>query len=69
MCKITLFVKFNTFVAFDSLHLLVRDVSNRWKRYKIVSKRPKSYRIILGKQVNVVVFVVSLRTKTNYLYY
>ena len=37
------------------LHLLVRDVSNRWQRYEKVFKLPKNYGIIFEKQVKLLI--------------
>ena len=36
------------------LHLLVRDVSNRWQRYEKVFKLPKNYGIIFEKTDKIV---------------
>ena len=36
------------------LHLLVRDVSNRWQRYEKVFKLPKNYGIIFEKTEKIV---------------
>ena len=37
------------------LHLLVRDVSNRWQRYDKVFKLPKNYGIIFEKQTKLLI--------------
>ena len=37
------------------LHLLVRDVSNRWQRYEKVFKLPKNYGIFFEKQAKLLI--------------
>ena len=37
------------------LHLLVRDVSNRWQRYEKVFKPAKNYGIIFEKQIKLLI--------------
>ena len=37
------------------LHLLVRDVYNRWQRYEKVFKLPQNYGIIFEKQTKLLI--------------
>ena len=39
------------------LHLLVRDVSNRWQKYEKAFKLPKNYGIIFEKQTKLLIWV------------
>ena len=42
-------------VLCKTLHLLVRDVSNRWQKYEKVFKQPNNYGIIFEKQVKLLI--------------
>ena len=44
-------------VLCKTLHLLVRDVSNRWQRYEKVFKQPKNYGIIFEKYAKTLISV------------